>query len=522
MGARFEGPAEEPPKPGCGFSRLLVLKILLGQLIVVFATMPMLLHHQHSIGKGASTPSNPLLRPPPSSRQMGKRATLETAQLKAGDTVYNFAFEDEHTSNVTLPEDIGAAGRALLLNALEERPVWDKEGLDDQYEKERCSKYFSWENQQKNRTDYKARRRRRVFLGSLIADDSWHAIGAIAMEVYGIYTAAVFVESNRTQTGTPRKLRFEQGSTAHNILVERNLFGPDTRIILDQFSFEGKVHGKGLIREQMQRSRIIELWKEAGMTEHDVGVITDADETPTRDFLRAVQSCDFPQLDPELQNCAKAKVIVASMVFEGSPECMTTTRKWMHPDLILGKCIDGIGDARYSLKDSQRQSRLAWRQKRFTAKFNYSGWPKEMKTFPLWNAADFRRDQAGHTIIFEDVDYLPFRMGHTGYHFHNYFKTTEQLRHKYQTYGHPVENATQLGVGEIHPDLDLMVDCVLGRSYDNNKHKTLSARLEEFEGRIPIAYGIEGYTMARHLELKSLLLSDEIGHERSWHTPSRL
>ena len=59
---------------------------------------------------------------------------------------------------------------------------------------------------------------------------------------------------------------------------------------------------------------------------------------------------------------------------------MTTTRKWMHPDIILGKCIDGIGDARYSLKDTQRQSRLAWRQKQFTAKFNYSGWPKEMKS----------------------------------------------------------------------------------------------------------------------------------------------
>ena len=378
----FARPAEEPPKPGrgCGFSRLLVLKVLLVLLIVIVGAMPMFLHHQQSIGKGASTPSNPMLRPPPSSsRRIDKKATLETAQLKAGDTVFNFAFEDEHTSNITLPEDIGAAGRALLLSALEQRPVWDKV-LDSRYEKERCLKYFSWENQEKNMTNYKARKRRRVFLGSLIADDSWHAIGAIAMEVYGIYTAVVFVEGNRTQTGTPRKLRFEKGSVAHNILVESNLFGPDTPVILDQFSFEGKVDGNGLIREQMQRARITELWKEAGMTEDDVGVITDADETPTRDFLRAVQSCDFPQLDPEVQNCAKAKVIVSSMVFEGSPECMTTTRKWMHPDLILGKCIDGIGDDRYSLKDSQRHRKNAWRQKQFTAKFNYSGWPKEMKS----------------------------------------------------------------------------------------------------------------------------------------------
>ena len=68
--------------------------------------------------------------------------------------MFNFAFEDEPTSNVTLPEDIGSAERTLLLSALEKRPVWD-EGLDNQYEKERCSKYFSWEYEEKNMTGYK-------------------------------------------------------------------------------------------------------------------------------------------------------------------------------------------------------------------------------------------------------------------------------------------------------------------------------------------------------------------------------
>jgi len=39
------------------------------------------------------------------------------------------------------------------------------------------------------------------------------------------------------------------------------------------------------------------------MMPDDVGVLTDdADETLTRDFLRAVQTCDFPYLDPEIQN----------------------------------------------------------------------------------------------------------------------------------------------------------------------------------------------------------------------------
>lgn len=119
--------------------------------------------------------------------------------------------------------------------------------------------------------------------------------------------------------------------------------------------------------------------------------------------------------------------------------------------------------------------------------------------------------------MFEDVDYLPFRMGHTGFHFHNYFETTQQLRTKYMTYGHPVRTADQLAIGEIHPDLDLMVDCVLGRSTTNNKHSTLSKRIHDFEGRIPIAYQLKGYTTARHMELKSIISSDEMGHNGTWH-----
>ena len=450
-------------------------------------------------------------------------STIETVKYALDDDekeVFNFAFEDEHTAGIDLPSDIGGAGRSLLLGALEKRPVWD-EDIDPEVEKERCSKYFTYEHGKSNYTKYKGRKiRRRLFLGSLIADDSWHALGALAMETYGVYTAIALVESNRTQTGTPRKMRFAKGTDEHTILVERNLFGPNTTVLLGQYSNEGEIDGGHLIREHMQRSMIIDLWKQAGMTADDIGVITDADETPTRDFLRAAQTCDMPEFKPNIQDCGfHAKVIVASMVFEGSPECMTDKRSWMHPDLILGKCIDGIGDDTFSLNDTQRQRKFAWRHKKYTVKFaNYSGWPiQEKKTYPLWNAADFRRDQGGHVIYFEDVDYLPGHMGHTGYHFHNYFETTKQLRNKYLTYGHPIKDAENRTVAEMHPDLDTMVDCVLGRNTTGNKWTTLSTKLEEFEGRIPIAYGIEGYSLARHMELKNVLLQDTMGHETSWH-----
>ncbi len=137
--------------------------------------------------------------------------------------------------------------------------------------------------------------------------------------------------------------------------------------------------------------------------------------------------------------------------------------------------------------------------------------------FPLWNAADFRRDQGGHEILFEQVDYLRWGMGHTGYHFHNYFDTTDQLRNKYMTYGHPIAGVDRMSVSEIHPDLDLMVDCVLGRPSTNNKHTTLSTKLKDFEGRIPIAYGFDEYVVARHNELKMILTEDVKGHKSTWH-----
>jgi hypothetical protein len=103
-------------------------------------------------------------------------------------------------------------------------------------------------------------------------------------------------------------------------------------------------------------------------------------------------------------------------------------------------------------------------------------------------------------------------MGHTGYHFHNYFETTGQLRTKYGTYGHPVKGVENMSVSEIHPDLDLMADCVLGRPLEKNKHSTLGTRLAAFEGRVPIAYRLKGYSVARHLELRYILSEDE----RTW------
>ena len=91
---------------------------------------------------------------------------------------------------------------------------------------------------------------------------------------------------------------------------------------------------------------------------------------------------------------------------------MTVTRKWMHPDVILGKCIEEIGHKMFQLTVTQRQRAYAWRKDAYSAKLNYSAWPKKLLQYPLWNAADFRRDTGG----FEKEAFLDWDAKEKRYH----------------------------------------------------------------------------------------------------------
>jgi len=117
---------------------------------------------------------------------------------------------------------------------------------------------------------------RRIFYGSLLADEPHELLEIIAAETYGIFAGMVFVESNRTQTGHKRKITRKP----KHIQKFKELFGTP------QIQFRRYVNEEDkllfMAREHRQRQEILKGWREMGMRPDDIGYITDADETFTR------------------------------------------------------------------------------------------------------------------------------------------------------------------------------------------------------------------------------------------------
>ena len=237
---------------------------------------------------------------------------------------------------------------------------------------------------------------RRLFVGSLIADDSWDVIEAIALEGYGLYHTVSFIESNLTINGSPRTIRFTPDSEDMRRLSNGTLYGDATKVHVDYWIKPDKIdvepwaEHNGLLQEHMRRDLIIQRWKMNGMKEEDIGILQDADETFTRDFLLAVQTCHIPEFSPTY-NCKAPKLIASTLIFESSPMCVHDSKMWFHPDMMIGKCIDLIGnDTLHPGVQRGAMGGLAGCRPPghgFQGKYNETLYPKEDESimYPLWN-----------------------------------------------------------------------------------------------------------------------------------------
>jgi len=355
------------------------------------------------------------------------------------------------------------------------------------------------------------RKRRRIFFGSLIADDSWHVIAIHAAEAYGLYDTVAFIESNVTQNGSMRKLQFYPGALKLDVL-QGGLFGPDTKVTVDMHQPKSKL-GNSIFRENMQREDILMRWKKNGMNWNDIGIIGDVDEVFTRDFLLALKTCDIPQFRPG-QNCNKPKLSSYSQVLELTLDCLRnhTLLQWRHPDVITGECVDRIGDINVH-KPGPRAHKVDGefvgpRKKGYGTHGNDYGNMPNISMYPLWKAVDFRSTFGGE--MKKEHAKGPSPKTHTGYHFHNFFDSFDVMRRKYKTYGHAKKYAEEVPLGKIQEDIELGIRCIMGRpGYDLVRNYERGG-FETINRRSPVMYKNKVYLAARDREMVDMIKEDEL------------
>jgi hypothetical protein len=423
--------------------------------------------------------------------------------------------DEEDATNITIALD--------ALDALLQHPVANRTSLqillnflkthnpdhahselitDIEVEEKRCERYGYKYIGRKNR--------RRIFYGSNIADDSWHTIATHAAEAYGLYHTVALVESNATYKRTARTMRFFPPQSVEARAITE-MWGPTTNVFTDYHYDLGKPIDNtgdkyGLIVEDLQRESILDRWIQQGMTTDDLGIISDIDETFTRDFLLAASVCDIPQFRPG-QDCKLPKLGGSTIIFESAPECVTKDNRWFHPDMISGECIDGVGDSTKHPK-AKRVMGMGMRLEGYARGQDdlYLLPEKENTTmFPLYKPSDFRM-VGGSKLVGKNGGV------YSAFHLHNFFDSVALLRNKYRTYGHGYDGAEKIvPLGSLHEDIDLAVRCMTNRS-DVHLPRVREERGFESIGGMPhtlVAFQNEEYRRARFDEIRMGILEDE-------------
>lgn len=455
--------------------------VLLPMLCVVISTARLHLRatSASSGGSGSTTADTdgrgPPPPPPPGGRKKKKASLVfEVGELRNATLPHGTFFFAPHSLEADLspPPDVDSPPSAL--NSAQ-RELLDDEYIDVDNERERCARYnFKLLNETHPR-------RRRLFMGALLGDDSMEVLRAVSTEAYNVYHTVSYIEGFQAHDLSPRKMNYydppdgggggggEGPAIGNNLNTLLQLFGPKTKVSVDYYDTTmTRLVGQygSLFMDFVGREGNTLRWSVNGMRRDDVGIIGDADEVFTRDFLRAMQVCDIPEFRPG-QDCLEAQVKATTLVYESSPECLTKDRRWFHPDAILGECVNNVGDP--SAHPPTRRDYLGAHGLELQGygaggsdfRPNYTLYHAEglgpRGAYPLWHGTDVRMKWIGNT-------YGRIDGGANAYHFHNYFERADQIHTKYATYGHAMGGvAMSMPIWALQPDIELGVDCVNGR-----------------------------------------------------------
>lgn len=356
---------------------------------------------------------------------------------------------------------------------------------------------------------------RRVFVGLPIADDNMETVVMQAVENYNIFHTIVFSESNRTQDGTPRTMRYNVGSPAWTQLTQTNLFGADTNVVVDYW-LEGNdwTGANGFDVQGSHRNSIVPNFKAAGMRRNDVALIADVDEVVSRDFVRAIQYCVIPQWQNISDSCDKPKIITAAINFEGSPHCITKNLGF-HPDFCLGACVEHIGDQTGRIVPERSYRReYGQRAPGYGSAYNGAGGKYFDKVlpfgrYPLFSGQDFRAvaGSAGLSNYMEMDGQGKTHQYGTSFHIHNFFNDLEVVRNKYLTYGE-----SQHHKGHLKQDFICMLSNLKFTCECYRKMETFNGFLtpyEEIGGPKPIYFLNTTYRKLRHQRMGEMIIADE-------------
>ena len=309
---------------------------------------------------------------------------------------------------------------------------------------------------------YDYAKKRKIFLGSMLADESKELLLIHAIEVYNKYDNIAFVESNTTHNNKNRTLHYNPGSTNFLQITKGELFGDSNRttVTIEYYNSElnprssvkNHPHLEGMNREVEQRNLILGIWMKQGMERWDVGIMSDIDEIVSREFLNALRVCDFPVLryyGPEFEKvkrstCQTPKMILSTIQYESSPKCIKKDR-WFHPDILVGNCLLGIGDNSGRVSPTRNYNNEYGQRTSDYGKHDYKQYPKDVienNRYPLWDGRDIRTVNGNSNGLTSYTEEYIKNQGYgrqgentaaaygTAYHLHNWFNDLEVLRNK--------------------------------------------------------------------------------------------